>query len=126
MSIIVFFVDYLTPGIDVVSQTKIPHIGGDLLFAAGLGLLNALIVPFLKMMHGGSLLRMVLATLILNFALYALLKVLSIGVFVTNLEGYLAAPLAVSIGSFLINHFHVKKHLGGYHSGHHHHHHHDS
>lgn len=108
--LIVFFVNYLLPGMDVVHQTKIPHIGGDVIFAVGLGFLNSLIFPFLKMIDGNvGLLRVSIGTLVLNFAAYALLKLLPLGVFVLNVEGYFIASLAVSIGSILLSYSHMRQ-----------------
>lgn len=102
--LIVFFVNYLFPGVDVVNQTKIPHIGGDLIFAVALGFLNSLILPSLKMINGSvGVVRISIVALVLNFAAYALLKLLPLGVFVTNVEGYLAASLVVSVGSILVS-----------------------
>ncbi len=108
--LIVFFVNYLFPGVDVVNQTKIPHIGGDIIFAAALGLLNSLILPLLKKINGAvGIVRIAIGTLVLNFAAYALLKVLPLGVFITNVEGYLAAALVVSIGSVLLSYGHMRQ-----------------
>lgn len=108
--LIVFFVNYLFPGVDVVNQTKIPHIGGDLIFALGLGLLNSLIFPLLKGMDGSvGLVRISIVAFVLNFAAYALLKMLPLGVFVTNVEGYLAASLVVSVGSILISYCQLRQ-----------------
>lgn len=104
--LIVFFVNYLFPGIDVVNQTKLPHIGGDLIFAAILGLLNSLIFPLLRVMDKHTnLIRIVVVTAILNFAVYALLKLLPFGVFVTNVEGYFFGAIFVTLGSFLVSYF---------------------
>ncbi len=101
---IVFFADYLIPGVDVVDQTKIPHIGGDLIFAAGLGFLNSLVFPVLRMVkHSPGILQLSVVTLVLNFAAYALLKVVSLGVFVTNVRGYLIVAFVVSVGSILLS-----------------------
>lgn len=108
---IVFFANYLFPGIDVVNQTKIPHIGGDLIFAAGLGLLNSLIFPLLKALDRHlSLVRISVVALLLNFAAYVLLKLLPFGVFVTSVEGYLTASIAVSIGSILLGYAQLRHH----------------
>lgn len=107
--LIVFFVNYLLPGIDVVNQTKIPHIGGDLIFALSLGLLNFLVVPLLGAFDGYlTKFRVAFVTLLLNFAAYALLKVLPIGVLVMNLEGYLIASIVVSVGCFMVHYSEMK------------------
>lgn len=107
---IVFFANYLIPGVDVVNQTKLPHIGGDLIFAAALGFLNSLIVPLLKSMDGYlTIVRISIAALILNFAAYALLKLLPLGVFITNVEGYVIVALVVSIASILLNFIEMRR-----------------
>lgn len=114
--LIVFFADYLIPGVDVVDQTKLPHIGGDLIFAAGLGLLNSLIVPILSSVDGYlTVVRISIASLILNFGAYALLKLLPLGVFITNVEGYLIVALVVSIASILLNYVEMRLHCSRVH-----------
>lgn len=112
----VFFANHILPGVDVVDTTKLPHIGGDLLFSFGLGLLNSLIFPVFRLLkRDASWLRIAATALILNFAVYALLKLLPfIGIQVETVEGYILASLVVSIGSFLTNFQEMK---------HHHHHH---
>jgi uncharacterized membrane protein YvlD (DUF360 family) len=93
-----------------VNQTKIPHLGGDLIFAVALGLLNSLIFPLLKMMDGSvGLVRISIIALVLNFAAYALLKLLPLGIFITNVEGYLSASLVVSIGSVLLSYSQLRQ-----------------
>lgn len=100
---IVFFVDYLFPGIDVVNQSKIPHIGGDFFFALILGLLNSMVYPILRIIdRNSSIIRVSIVVFILNFLGYALLKLLPFGVYITSVEGYFAASLAVSLGSILL------------------------
>ncbi len=107
--LIVFFVNYLFPGIDVINQTKLPHIGGDLIFAVVLGLLNFVCLPLLRKLDGSTgIVRISLVILVLNFAAYAVLKLLPLGIFVTSLEGYLAAAFAVSVGSILLSYFQLR------------------
>lgn len=102
--LLVFFANYLTPGIEVMHQTKIPHFGGDLIFSGGLGFLNSLIGPFLRLIGSKtSVFRVSIIALILNFGVYALLKLIPVGIFVTTAEGYIIVSLVVSIGSILIN-----------------------
>lgn len=112
----VFFANHILPGVDVVNQTKLPHLGGDLPFAVILGLLNSLIVPVLKLIHReGSALRIGMIALILNFAAYGVLKLFPfIGIHVMTVEGYILASLVVACGSFLTNFLEMK------HTSHHH------
>lgn len=108
--LIVFFANHVLPGILVMDQTKLPHVGGDLIMAAGLGLLNTLICPVLKMMGHASALKIALVAVILNFAAYGVVKLIPIGIGVANVEGYLMASVVVAIGSFLTNFFELKRH----------------
>ena len=106
----VFFANHIFSGIEVTSQTKLPHIGGDLIFAGILGLLNSLIFPVLRMVDRRvSLLRILLFSVILNFSAYAILKLISsIGIKVLSIEGYMIASGVVSLGSFLTNYLEMK------------------
>lgn len=106
----VFFANHILPGIDVINQTKLPHLGGDLPFAIVLGLLNSLIYPAFKLLkrHAGVL-RIIAVALILNFGAYAILKLISaIGIRVSSFEGYFAASIVVTLGSFLTNFLEMK------------------
>lgn len=100
----VFFANYLIPGIEMMSHTKIPDIGGDVTFAAGLGFLNFLVGVIFKVFSlYPSILRLSVIAFVLNFASYALLKILPLGVSFTSIEGYVIASVVVSIGSTLFN-----------------------
>ncbi len=108
--LIVFFANHLLPGIDVVTQTKLPHLGGDLIFAVGLGVLNSLIYPVLKALHKKSamLVQIAIISILLNFGAYALLKLLPFGIHIASMEGYLFPAIAVTIVSFLTNLFEMR------------------
>ncbi|PIS02762.1 MAG: hypothetical protein COT85_01650 [Chlamydiae bacterium CG10_big_fil_rev_8_21_14_0_10_42_34] len=110
--LVVFFADHILPGIEVTDQTRLPHIGGDLIFAAALGLLNSLIYPILKMIkHDASTMKIVLFSVILNFAAYGIVKLLPLGIQVLSVEGYLFAAVVVALGGFLTNFFEMKRQL---------------
>ncbi len=107
--LVVFFSDHVLPGIEVVNQTKLPHIGGDLILAISLGLLNSLIYPALRLTRSEpSGLKIALVALILNFTAYGLVKLIPMGVLVTSVDGYILAAAIVAIGSFLTNFFEMK------------------
>jgi uncharacterized membrane protein YvlD (DUF360 family) len=110
--LIVFFSDHVLPGIAIINYTRIPHIGGDLIWAFALGLLNSLIYPILKLVRTEiSALKIALIALILNFAAYGLLKLIPIGVQVIHVEGYILASAIVTLGGFLTNFFEMKRQL---------------
>jgi len=116
--LIVFFANHLLPGIDVVMQKKLPDVGGDLLFAIGLGLLNSLICPVLKLINKRSsvILQLVLTILVLNFTAYALLKLLPFGIRISTWEGYFFPAMIVSIVSFVTNFLEIRRHHRHHHS----------
>ena len=103
LCMVIFFANYLLPGVDVINQTKLPHIGGDLILALGLGILNFCILPLVRFGRKPfGLFRTAIATLILNFGVYAVLKLLPLGVFTTSVDGYLLVASAVSVGCCII------------------------
>ena len=115
----VFFSNHILPGIDVINQTKLPHLGSDLLFAVILGLLNSLIFPVFKALHRPiTISRIILTAIILNFAVYAILKVLPLGIHIASVEGYLLASFVVTLGSILTNFMELKAHKPLFHDHH--------
>ena len=109
--LVIFFADHILPGLQVTDQTRLPHIGGDLIFAAALGFLNSLIYPVLRMLkHDVSVLKIGLMALILNFAAYGIVKLLPLGIDVMTIEGYLLVSIVVALGCFLTNFFEMKRH----------------
>lgn len=107
--LVVFLANHVLPGILVMDQTKLPHIGGDVIMAAVLGLLNTLIYPVLRLSGHASLIKIALVAFILNFAAYAALKLIPIGIGVTTVEGYLMGAVVVTIGSFVTNFLEYKR-----------------
>lgn len=89
----------------MIDQTKLPHVGGDLLFAFIMGVINAMICPFLEMMRRVSVFKLFCICVVLNFSAYGLLKIVPIGIRISTLTGYLLAAGIVSLGSFLVNCF---------------------
>lgn len=107
--LIVFFANHILPGIGVADQTKFPHFGDDLLFALALGFLNSLIYPILRLIgKHQSAMRIAIFAVALNFAAYAVLKFLPLGIHIMSVEGYLLTSFFVSLGSFLTNFFEMK------------------
>ena len=104
----VFFANHILPGIEVVDQTKLPHLGADLPFALALGLLNSLIYPVMKLLKTPiTILKIAVTALLLNLFVYAIVKFFPIGIDLT-LEGYLYGSIVVALGSFLTNYLEMK------------------
>lgn len=108
----VFFTNYLFPGIETVQRSKLPHIGGDLLFAFILGMLNSLIYPSLKLFkQEPTAVRIALIAVILNFASYAIVKLIPIGIQINTVEGYISGSVIVALGGFLTNYLEARHHI---------------
>lgn len=107
--LIVFFANYLLPDVQVMNQTKLPHIGGDIIFAVALGVLNMAIYPILKMTGHAAIFKVAIVAIVLNFIAYAILKLLPLGIDVMGLKGYALVAIVVSVGSILVNYFEMKK-----------------
>lgn len=107
--LIIFLSLHIFAGIELTDPTKVPHVGKDLFFAGGLGFLNSLIYPMLKMIDSRLIgLRIIFIAILLNFAMYALLKILPLGVSITSLKGYVIVASTVSLGSIFANYFEMK------------------
>ncbi len=107
--LIIFLSLHVFAGVELTDPTKLPHVGKDLYFAAALGFLNSLIYPMLRMIDSRLIgLRIIFIAILLNFAMYALLKILPVGISVTSLKGYVIVASAVSIGSIFANYFEMK------------------
>lgn len=108
--LIVFFADHILPGMQVMDLTRLPHIGGDLLFSLALGFLNALIYPGLKIFHKEATgIKIALVALILNFAAYAFVLWLPLGIHFLNIEGYLLVCVVVALGGFTTNFLELRR-----------------
>lgn len=108
--LIVFFSNYLLPGIDIVHQSKITQIGGDLIFAIILGLINSLIYPILNVLdHQVNIMRIAIASLSISILSYVVLKFAPLGIEIRSIEGFFLPVIVVAIGSFLINFFEMRK-----------------
>lgn len=107
--LVVFFANHILPGVDVVNQTKLPHIGGDLIFAIVLGVLNGSIFHLLKILGHASFMKVVAVSVVMNFVAYALIKFIPAGIQISSIQGYGMAAGLVVIGSCLTNYFEMKK-----------------
>jgi hypothetical protein len=108
--LIVFFTNYTTPGIEVIRPTKWPHLGADLVFALSIAFINSLIFPVLKVVDQKiSLSRIAIASALVAFSAYALLKFAPLGIEVKSVEGYIFASAIVALGCFLMNYYEMRR-----------------
>jgi uncharacterized membrane protein YvlD (DUF360 family) len=106
----VFFANYVMPGIEIAHQTKLPHIGGGLIFALVVGLINSMIYPVLKVLNQPiSLGKIAAIAVAVSFTSYAILKFINVGVEVKSVEGFLFASITVAAVSFLTNYIEIRR-----------------
>ena len=107
--LVVFFANYILPGIHVSDLTKLPHVRADLLLPLFLGLINSLIYPTLRVFDRSiSWFHIAALALVINFVAYAIIKILPIGIEIVTLEGYLCVSIVVSVGSFIMNYWEMR------------------
>ena len=108
----VFFVDHIIPGIDIAYYSKLPHIGGDLIFSFGVGFLNSLIFPVLKhFTTKPTHFKIGIISLIISFLSYSLVNILPVDIKVTSAGGYIWSILIIWGVSYFTNHLEFRKYL---------------
>jgi len=108
----VFFVNHVIPNVEISYYSKLPHIGGDLIFAFSVGFLNSLIYPaivFLKIKP--SHFKVGLSSFIISFASYSIVNILPVGIRITSPGAYIWTSLIVWFVSYLTNHLELKRYI---------------
>lgn len=94
--LIVFFVDRVAPGIEVVSYEQVPNIGADILFSLIVGFLNASVFFFFALLELEiSLIKLAITTFIVSFLAFIVIAIVPFGVRVVS-------PWGVIIGGFIV------------------------
>lgn len=112
--LIVFFVDRVIPGIEVVNFEGVPDVVDDIIFASIVALLNSCIYPALYMIDvKATLLRMGICAFVISFGAFFTLMHVQIGVSATTYGGVFFAGLIVFAMSLFTNvleqkHYHFK------------------
>ncbi len=108
----VFFVDHVVPGIEIDYYTKLPDIGGDLIFSFCLGLINSLIFPAIVLLRiKPTHFKIGVSSFFITVASYSIVNVLPVGVHVTTAGSYIWGSLIVWFMSYFTNHMEARKYL---------------
>ena len=100
------------PGMSIAYYSRLPHIGGDIIFALVLGTINFLVFPVLRLFHlGPSHVKIGLITFVISFVSYALVNILPVGIKVTSGWGYLIPSLLVWVIAYITNHIEYRHYL---------------
>jgi uncharacterized membrane protein YvlD (DUF360 family) len=108
----VFFVNHIIPGVDIAYYSKLPHIGGDLIFAFSLGFINSLVFPFMKI-FGVKLshLKIGLATFFISVLGYSIVNVLPFDIHLEGPGTYIWCVLVVWAVAYFTNHIEYRHYL---------------
>lgn len=111
--LIIFFVDRVAPGIEIIRYEEVPNIGADILFALVVGFLNASVFFFLAILELKiSNLKIGILTFIISFLAFIVIAIIPFGVRVVSPWGVIVGGLIVWGVAFLTNHLewkHYKK-----------------
>lgn len=105
----VFFIDRISPGIEIIYFEQVPDIGADILFSILLGFLNASVFPFLALLELNiSKLKIAIMTFIISYGAFGVISVISFGVRIIDPAGFFVGGTLVWIVAFLSNYFEWK------------------
>jgi hypothetical protein len=94
--LIVFFVNRVIPGIDVVTFEAVPDVIADFFFSLSLGFLNAAAIYLLLLLNcKATFIQMGLLTFIFTFGGFAIMAIFPLGVQIATFGGYFFASLIV-------------------------------
>jgi len=113
-ALIVFFIDRISPGIEITYYEQVPNIGADLLFAMITGFLNASVFPFLAILDlNPTKLKIGIITAIISYSCFIVISIVPFGVNVVSPIGVLFGGTVVWAVAFIANILEFKRDGGG-------------
>ena len=104
--------NHVISNVEIDYYSKLPHIGGDLIFAFSVGFLNSLIYPAIILFKiKPSHFKVGLASFIISFAAYSIVNILPVGVKITTAGAYIWTALIVWFISYLTNHLELRRYF---------------
>ena len=108
----VFFVDHIVPGVEINYYSKLPDIGGDLIFSFALGLINSLIFPIIMLFRiKPTHFKMGIISFFVSFGAYSIVNILPVGVHISTAGAFIWSGAIVWAISYFTNHLEARKHL---------------
>ncbi|MBX7065671.1 MAG: phage holin family protein [Parachlamydiales bacterium] len=107
--LIVFFIDRVSPGVEIQNYENVPNIGADILFSLIVGFFNASVYFFFALMEMPiSNLKIGIITFIISFSAFIIIAIVPFGVRVVNPWGVIIGGLVVWLVAFMTNHLEWK------------------
>ena len=105
----VFFIDRVSPGIEIIYFEQVPDIGADLLFSILAGFLNASVYPFFSLLElPVSKMKIAIITFVITFALFGIISIVPFGVRIVNPAGLFVGGTLVWIVAYISNYLEWK------------------
>ncbi|MBI5272837.1 MAG: phage holin family protein [Chlamydiia bacterium] len=100
--LMVFFIDRISPGIEIVYFDQVPNVGADILFSILVGFFNASVFPFLAILELKiTKLKLAVMTGVISFAAFTIIAVIPFGVRVVSPLGFFFGSLVIwGVGYF--------------------------
>lgn len=105
----VFFIDRVSPGIEIIYFEQVPDIGADLLFSILVGFLNASVFPFFSLLEiPVSKMKIAIFTFVITFTAFGIISVVPFGVKIVNPAGLFLGGSLVWIVAYASNYLEWK------------------
>jgi uncharacterized membrane protein YvlD (DUF360 family) len=108
----VFFVNHVIGGVEIDYYSKLPEIGGDLMFAFFLGFSMSLIYPVIVLFKvKPTHFKVGLSAFLIAFSGYSIVNLLPLGIKVTSPSSYIWTSLIVWFMGYITNHLELRRYI---------------
>jgi uncharacterized membrane protein YvlD (DUF360 family) len=108
----VFFVNHIIPGVSIAYYSKLPHIGGDIVFSFCLGFVSSLIFPIMRFLsEKPTHFKIGIYSFTITILAYSIVNILPVGIQIVSAGGYIWSVLIVWFVSYLTNHLEFREYL---------------
>ncbi len=108
----VFFVNHVIPEVEIDYYSKLPNIGGDLIFSFALGFVNSMIYPVIVLLKvRPSHFKVGLSAFFITFGAYSIVNLLPVGIKLTSAGAFIWCSLITWGMAYITNHIELTKYL---------------
>ncbi|NGX56004.1 MAG: hypothetical protein K1060chlam5_00238 [Candidatus Anoxychlamydiales bacterium] len=108
----VFFVNHVVPGVEIDYYSKLPEIGGELIFSFSIGFILSLIYPIIILFKiKPTHFKVGLASFLISFIAYSIVNLLPVGIKVTSASAYIWTSLIVWFMGYFTNHIELRRYV---------------
>jgi hypothetical protein len=105
-------VNHIVPDVEIDYYTKLPHIGGDLIFSFSVGFINSLIYPMIVLFKvKPTHFKVGLSSFLISFGAYSVVNILPVGIKIASPGAFIWTALSVWFMAYLTNHLELKHYI---------------